>query len=242
MAGQWWDSEPEGARFKDTETGQILEIRKGRPVVLGSSQALEGLPSLTNADQKQVTDMQGDASQTESLASNANDFMKRNQRTGTGGIYAIPGVVDVAKALGVSGADDLAQMNRDNIASATQMRAPGMRLTQMEFGKFLGATPSTHNAGPQNAQVADQINKANALAQAKASFFTTYLAHKRSLDGAIPAWLNFRNQHFDQDGNFSKDPISDQQAAGHALKALSKQTNTPVTHGMTVDVLGRPVQ
>ena len=39
--------------------------------------------------------------------------------------------------------------------------------------------------------------------------------------GAIPAWLNWKTQHFDADGNYSHDPISHQQAAGAALKARS---------------------
>lgn len=183
--------------------------------------------NISGADQKQVFDMENDANQTDTLAGNANDFMKRNRRTGTGGVYALPFASKAAKAMGVSGADDLAQMDRDNISSATAMRAPGMRLTQMEFGKFLGATPSVQNAGPQNAQIATAINKANTLAQAKASFFSSYLDHHRTLSGAIPAWLAFKNSRFDEDMNYLPDPISHQRAAGEALRSRSSQGSAP---------------
>lgn len=172
---------------------------------------------------KQVAEMQTNASNMEALADNTADFMARNARTPTGGLLAIPFASKVAKAVHAPGSDDLAAMDRDNIANAVAMRAPGMRLTQMEFGKFMGATPAVQNDVSVNKPVADQIYNGNTLAQAKAAFFATYLNTHRTLAGAIPAWLGWKTQHFDTSGNYSHDPISNKQAAGAALKARSSQ-------------------
>jgi hypothetical protein len=194
---------------------------------------------LSPEDQKQVSGIQTQASGLEGLTTAAQDFIQRNARTKTGGLLAIPGAPTIAKAF--SGpSSDLAAMDRDSVGMATSLRAPGQRLTQMEFLKNLGSGPSVRNTLPENMNVAHEIFNGNTKAQAKASFFTTYLNTHRTLDGAIPAWLSWSGQHFDTTGNYSHEPIT--QGGNAALKAQSAQSQTPVTHGMTVDVFGRPVQ
>jgi hypothetical protein len=200
-----------------------------------------GAGGLSTNDQKQVADMQGNAAQMEALSRNTADFMARNKETATGGILALPFASRIAKAVGLDKTGNLAAMDRDNIASATQMRAPGMRMTQMEFGKFLGATPSVQNDGHQNTKVAQDIANGNTLAQAKASFFTSYLNHHRTLDGAIPAWLQFSNTHFDPTGNYLGPTPGNAPTGNAALKQRSAAFKAPVTAGSTVDVFGRPV-
>jgi hypothetical protein len=218
----------EGQEFHNPNdpTAPVLVYRGGKFLPQDASGRVQSTAPISPTDAKAVADIQGQASSMDSLASTSRDFINRNQRTPTGGLLAIPGATTIAKALGVGG-DDLAAMDRDSVGMATALRAPGQRLTQMEFLKNLGAGPSVHTAIGANTQTDSQIQNGNALAQAKASFFTTYLSHKRSLDGAIPAWLNFKAQHFGSDGAFSKDPITDQQAAGQALKAVSTQAKTP---------------
>lgn len=197
-----------------------------------------GAGNLSTDDQKQIADMQANAGQMEALQRNTADFMARNQETGTGGILALPFASRIAKAVGLDKTGNLAAMDRDNIASATQMRSPGMRMTQMEFGKFLGATPSVQNDGKQNTKVAQDIGNGNTLAQAKASFFTSYLNTHRTLDGAIPAWLSWSGQHFDPTGNY----LGGAPATGNTmLKQRSAAARTPVAAGSTVDVFGRPI-
>jgi hypothetical protein len=114
-------------------------------------------------DAKRVAAMQTDLDNVDGLANTATDFMSRNAKTPTGGLLAIPGATSIAKAFQGS-SSDLAAMDRDNSQMAVQMRTPGMRLTQMEFGKFLGATPSPKNTQDQNAQIAQSIYAARTLA------------------------------------------------------------------------------
>lgn len=218
----------EGQEFHNPNdpTAPVLVYRGGKFLPKDASGNVQSTAPLSPTDAKAVADIQGQASSMDSLASAASDFMTRNQRTKTGGLLAIPGAPTVAKAF-AGPTSDLAAMDRDSVGMATSLRAPGQRLTQMEFLKNLGSGPSVRNTIDENTNVASQVFNGNALAQAKASFFTTYLSHKRSLDGAIPAWLNFKAQHFGADGAFSKDPITDQQAAGQALKAVSKQAKSP---------------
>lgn len=182
--------------------------------------------TLSGADQKQVQSLQSSADALDQAAGTTSDFMQRNARTNTGGVLALPVVGGIAKALGVGG-DDLAAMDRDSTSLATSLRAPGQRLTQMEFLQNLRSGPTTKNAFPDNAAAAQQVYNANTMAQAKASFFTSYLTAKRTLNGAIPAWESWKAQHFGADGSYSHDPITNQQAAGAALKARSASGGTP---------------
>jgi hypothetical protein len=148
---------------------------------------------------------------------------------------AIPGAQTVAKATGASG-DDLAAMNRDTTQMATQMRTPGMRLTQMEFGKFLGANPSLNNSRANNQQAVAQINAARTGAAAKSAFYTKWLDARGSLDGADGAWLQFQSQHFSPDGQtYYHDPNDNpalKRAQGNAAlkdkSAGSRATSDPL--------------
>lgn len=235
----------EGQEFHNPSdpSAPVLVYRGGKFLPKDASGHVANSAALTNKDQEFVSHQQENANNIETLAGNTKDFMNANERTPTGGILALPFATRVAKGLGMKGSEDLGAMDRDNIASAVQMRAPGMRMTQMEFQKFLGATPAAQNSGPVNQRIATDIYRGNALAQAKAAFYTTYLSHKRNLDGAGPAWLSFKQQHFNDDGDFSHDPLSDKDASNQAVRALSAKSGqpAPVTHGMTVDVFGRPV-
>jgi hypothetical protein len=110
-----------------------------------------------------------------------------------------------------------------------------MRLTQMEFGKFLGAVPSTQATRSQNnASVAQQDNMNN-LAQAKAAFFGRWGQVRGSLVGAQPAWLAYKAQAFGPDGSYippqnRKQPASAPpgRAAGNAA-LLAKSGRTQPT-------------
>jgi hypothetical protein len=177
---------------------------------------------LTNDDQKTVSDMATAARTMDNVSRTASDFRQRNAGTVTGGALAIPGASVVAKALGANG-DDLATMDRDSVNMATGLRAPGMRITQMEFQKFLGSSPSVTNSEGNNNKAVGALNIANVMAQAQASFYSSYLQAHRTLAGVIPAWLGWRGQHFGDDGSYSHDPIAHQQAAGAALKSVTGQ-------------------
>lgn len=198
--------------------------------------------AISNDDSKQIAGMQTQAQSMEGLSAAAQDFMQRNIRSKTGGMLAIPGVPTVMKAI-KGPSSDLAAMDRDSVGMATSLRAPGQRLTQMEFLKNLGSGPSVRNTLPENASVAKDIYNGNTKAQAKASFFTTYLDAHRTLNGAIPAWLDWSSKHFSPTGDYSHEPLDAPAApsGNDMLKQRSAGAKATVQHGMTVDVFGRPV-
>jgi hypothetical protein len=192
---------------------------------------------LSTSDQKQVADLRTAADSVGHAAAITGDFMVRNGRTPTGGAYAIPGVPSIAKAF--SGSDsDLTAMDRDSASLAPLLRAPGQRLTQMEWMQNLRSGPSIKNAEPQNKQAAQAIYDANTLAQAQASFWESYLNNKRTLAGVVPAWNAWKAQHFAADGSYSHDPLTPQQAASAALKTRSAQAGPAMLKPS--DYLGAP--
>jgi hypothetical protein len=174
---------------------------------------------VTTDDSKAVDEYRAAASQMEHLSDLSRDFITRNARTGTGGWLGLPFAPSIAKAISGT-SSDLSAMDRDTTGMATALRAPGQRLTQMEFLQNVKSSPTIKATGDKNIQANASIQNANVMAQAKASFYASYLAHHRSLAGVIPNWLAFKAQHFGDDGTYSQDPISHQQAAGVALHAL----------------------
>lgn len=196
--------------------------------------------SLGAMDQKRVEGMQEGLDEANNLADLSADFHARNRRTGTGGWLAIPGAATVSKALGLM-SPDLSAMDRDSVQMATALRKPNMRLTQMEFGKFLGTSPNIQTAGPTNAVSDQQAQAARVGAAAKSTFYTHYLQKKGNLDGADAAWMQFRAQHFSPDlQTFSAAPVSDWNSF---LKQKSAQARggQPAANGATIDIFGRPV-
>lgn len=197
MSGNWWDNDPIVAQ----------------PPIPNKAKS--------PADQKRVADLQQGFDEANNLANTATDFMTRNQRTDTGGWKAIPGAVTVAKALGVGG-PDLSAMDRDSVQMATQLRAPGQRLTQMEFSKNLGAVPSVHSSMDNNQENTNSVYATRTGAAAKSAFYTKYLDTKGSLDGADVAWMNFQQQHFSPDlKTYYHDPAENPALKGQNLKAKS---------------------
>jgi len=182
--------------------------------------------AISPADQKQVEALRTASDATDQAAALTSDFMTRNARTSTGGIYALPLIGSAAKALGFGG-DDLAQMDRDSTSLATALRAPGQRLTQMEFLQNLRSGPTIKNNFANNRQASQGVYNANTLGQAKTAFYSSYLDAKRTLAGVEPAWQSWKAQHFNADGSYSHDPITHQQAAGGALKGRSASGAAP---------------
>jgi len=205
MSGNWWENDPIAA--------PPMPPKAKSP-----------------ADQKRVADLQQGFDEANNLANTATDFMMRNQRTGTGGPLAIPFATSIAKALGVGG-PDLSAMDRDSVQMATQLRAPGQRLTQMEFSKNLGAVPSVHSTYDNNAENTNAVYATRTGAAAKSAFYSRWLDTKGSLDGADAAWLNFQQQHFSPDlKTYYHDPNDNPAYArsqgNAALKQRSAQSRT----------------
>jgi hypothetical protein len=215
MAGNFWDNDPVSAPVRQPK-------------------------SISPTDQKRVADIQQGFDEANNLATLAADFMTRNARTSTGGLLALPGATTVAKATGLGG-PDLVSMDRDSTQMATNMRSPGMRLTQMEFGKFIGASPSTHTSYDNNRAAAENIYAARTGAAAKSAFYTRWLAMNGNLDGADGAWLNYQRQHFSPDlKQFYADPSRNPMTGGGGGSASQSR---PAGAPQIIDfATGKPLQ
>src|SRR5436190_3902908 len=184
-------------------------------------------------DQERVKLMQSTADEVKDLSGLVNDFAMRNRRTPTGGLLAIPGASAASQAPGLKGSDDLGVMDADALQAATRMRAPGMRLTQMEFQKFLGGVPSIKKAETSNRPFQTRLNNARAMAGAQSAFFDEYLRRRGSLQGADQAWSKWQLAHFGPEGEFMPDvsPEARKAAANQKLKAQSAKGAKPVLLG-----------
>lgn len=178
-------------------------------------------PKLSKTDDKRLQDYRTASDQTEEASNVANSFLAKNRKTATGGWMGIPFAEPIAKMLPFTD-PNLQDMDSDSIELALSKRKPGMRLTQMEFGKFLGAVPSTHSTGPQNEKSVHTVNNIHTVAAAKAAFYDKWASINGNFAGADQAWNGFKSQHFDADGNFNRGaPPAPRAGANAALKAKS---------------------
>jgi hypothetical protein len=257
----WWSAYGEGETFRDTGTGTDYVIQGGHPVVSGSVQAEKNLAPISGADQQTLKDMQTASSEAQTLASATNDFTKRNSATPTGGLLGVlpfskdlvKAVPAVAKLAGLKNTENLAPMDEDSIKAATALRSPGMRLTQMEFQKFLGGAPSIGTDRSGNRPFQAKNNAANTMAQAQTAFYQSYADTHRKLAGALPAWLKFQSDHFDSDGNYYHDPTTNPQrgqsatrpAVNSALQGQSTQARAMAPAAVQppmYDIYGQPMR
>lgn len=201
--------------------------------------------AMSAPDQARIKNYDDGADEANRLASQATAFMDKNGRTPTGGLLAIPGAPTIAKATGIGG-PDLSAMDRASMQMANAMKAPGSRLTQMEFGKYLSGVPNVKSDFGNNLTNAQGIYNARTAAVAAQSFMRTWQQTHGTLDGADAAWLQFQQQHFAPDGTYYHDPSQNpalKRAHGNAaLKARSGQAGQQAADGATIDIFGRPAQ
>lgn len=204
-----------------------------------------GPPKLSQADEQRLKNLDTSADETASLAQQAGRFVQDNTQAGTGlGLgdfyvgtanHHIP--LNPVRAYETSHNPAVSDMDSLGAQMATHMRTPGMRLTQMEFGKFLGSVPSIAKEGDSNVQQANQIMQARVAAAAKQSFYHSFAQTHGTLNGADPAWAQYEATRLPK--FLPANPL----AAGlHATSAARQAQPAQAQDGATVDVFGRPVQ
>ena len=179
-----------------------------------------------------LTALKNAAMASQGYADEVNNFQALNKNTGTGGLLLglVPHYADAAQALNLPGSKDLGTMEGDSIAAATaRTKTISSRPAQMEFLKNLGAVPNVKKAGPANTSMVDQTNRVNQKAQKLLSFYDKWITDHDGTDtGVDEAWTAYADQHFDQKGNFSADPLPPRTAANNALARRSATSRGPV--------------
>lgn len=211
-----------------TNDGTNWKIDRARMAAMGVGGAGVG-GALDPNDAKTVAGYHQDFTDADSLASMATQFTNLNRQTDTGLLNYIPGAGIVHP--------DVSAMDNLSKQMATRLRAPGMRLTQMEFNQFLGAVPTATNTQEQNNAIAKNIFLGHALAAAKSSFYSSYLNSHRTLAGADAGWLAFRGAHFGPllDHYTSTADLNGQPAAPAGAPAAPAPMAAKPPHAMTDD-------
>jgi hypothetical protein len=198
---------------------------------------------LSGDESQRLKNLDTSADETAGLAQQAGRFMAANANTGTGLGYTpmhIMGAdLNPVRAAALANNPDVATMDSLGSQMALHMRTPGMRMTQMEFAKFLGATPNIAKSGDVNEQLANSAYQARIAAAAKQAFYHAYAQAHNTLNGADPAWAQYEATRLP-----AFMPGHDQGAELKARSAQTRQAAQPAQaqDGATVDVFGRPVQ
>lgn len=226
-AAEWWRALPIGQKLM--VNGSRAIVTKDGPVLVDSEQYNDYRPKQTQDTTAQLKSIAADDDTTARLANQANESMQLNARAGTGGLYGAPfGIGKVATWLGGQVNPDIQAMDSLSVNMAKNMRAPGQRLTQMEWAKNLTAVPSPANTYGGNAGITQNINNARTMSAAKNSFYQTWARMKGDLSGADPAWLAYQASHFDGSGRFIPDARAGANGAMLARSAQTQQQNDPL--------------
>jgi len=262
-AAPHWDF-PDGAQFRDKVTGKLLEIHNGQPVVVGSDAFDE--PATKATDVKTLNDLGSQLQAMDELHQHAQQFMAENRAQGAIGTSPFLAPDSPAPTEGHGLGDAIAQpfrelgayagkvanpvnwdphlnaMQAQTIPMATAMRAPGMRMTQMEFNAFRGAAPSVSRTLEANEELAKNIAAAHTYVTAKHAFYTSWKQQHGNLDGVDAPWEAFKASRFDSAGNYKGPPKAGaaptpRAAANQTLIARSAAAKAPPV----VDIDGNPV-
>lgn len=158
---------------------------------IGVTQTPQAMGNQTDQDRKRVSDLADGFQSADQYARLAHRFMQ-NQKGISGSIYRIPG----AQAIGET--FDPSLEGQDNLSTqmATSLRAPGMRMTQMEFKKFGEVSPNVENYTHNNQSIANNAYQARNYMAAKSSYYSTYMKDHGSLNGADGGWNNYEAKTF----------------------------------------------
>lgn len=192
------DDFAEGTIIKNPQTGQRAQRRGGKWVLLGSSEAMRGLPA---ADEKALTDMTANAQQRAHLAERSRQFMEAQRAgggTATGPVYGpieVPFLGNVNPMEGLSKIINPKLQVMDSINNQTwpELRPTGsgpMRNT--EVAGFKTAFPSTANYGTSNAEIDTRLQREAREANLQTTFVNEFVRQGKGTvadaNTAFSAW------------------------------------------------------
>jgi hypothetical protein len=171
----------EGQTATNPETGQRIVFQGGSWKPVGGA----GVMSDTKTDQEALSKLRDEAKQAEFVAGQADQFVRMNTQSGTGGLRAIPGVSSIVKAFD----PNFAAMDAITARVAPTMRPPGSGASSDKDVKmFRSAFPNVDALGPANVQSRDRYRSEAAQKRAYADFADQFFARNGTMLGVDKAW------------------------------------------------------
>jgi hypothetical protein len=177
----------EGQTATNPATGQKIVYRGGKwfPLNADGSGGPAPVAKLSAQEQAQLADLRNSANQMREMAGQAQQFDTLNRQAGTGPIYKIPGVSEVASLFN----PEVAQMDALTSRMAPQQRVPGSGTTSdRDLALFLKSVPSLDRPGEANAAIARDMQATAKRRESYATFMDQYAKKNGTLLGAEEAY------------------------------------------------------
>lgn len=210
------DTDPNDRRIRTTRGWEPYTPQAANPDEPPPPSATPLPTPIVTANSKQLADADEYARNQQRALQLEQEALRANAHVSTGfmpyGLPAIGGLLTSA----IGGINpSIGTMESLATRTAPFIRAPGQRLTQMEWLKNLGAVVSPRNPFATNQRIVQFQQNFSAYSAARAAHMRHWVEHTDGgLDGEADAWDRFAGQHFDpKTGAFSQTPLSQRPAA-----------------------------
>lgn len=221
----------EGQTATNHSTGEKLVYRGGKWFPLTGSGTAAPVSSGTETDRKALQALRDEASSGLSTAQQAERFVDINQRTGTGGLRAMPiwpfgsRPPTLGDALG-AGNPDWGEMKSISASVGPGMRPEGSgSSSDKDMALFLSSFPSVNTLGPANQKIAKRLQDESDQKAARSAFMDEWFARRGNLLGAEQQFAQFWSRRK------AGDPVANNIAADPVRRANRAIANGPVKSG-----------
>lgn len=178
----------EGQTATNPKTGQRVVYKGGQWVNAGTAAPGVGggrAPRLTPQEQIQLKEAREAAQMSQDFSRQANNFVDLNRKAGTGMIYKVPFVSEIASSF----KPEVAQMDALTARMAPAQRVPGSGTTSdRDLGLYLKAVPNIDRPGPANEAIAQDMTATARERASRATFLDSFAQQNGTLMGAEQAY------------------------------------------------------
>ncbi len=168
----------EGQAAKNPDTGQRMVFQRGAWVPMKA-------PKLSPQEAAQLKQAREDAQSAGGAARDGGRFLDLNKRTGTGEIWALPGLGEVRGALDPRYSEMQSLTNR---MAPAQRQAGSGAMSDKDVALFKRSVPNTDFPGPVNANIVKRLQDEAKRKGDYASFLDNYALSNGTLLGAEEEW------------------------------------------------------
>ncbi len=176
----------EGQTATNPKTGQRVVFKAGQWVNAGGATGVARPPSrMTPQEQIQLKEAREGAQTAQEFSRQANAFVDLNRKAGTGMIYKVPLVSEIASTM----KPEVAQMDALTARMAPAQRVPGSGTTSdRDLGLYLKAVPNIDRPGPANEAIAQDMTATARERADRAAFLDSFAQQNGTLMGAEQAY------------------------------------------------------